>query len=253
MEINNLEKFKNTMASGKTALGACITCYDPSVSELAADAGFDFIWIDMEHSPMTIVDAMHHVMAVRGTDCAPLVRAAWNEPWVLKPILDLAPAGIIIPMVNGLKSAEAAVKACRYPSQGGVRGCAMRRAAGYGKMPVDEYMEISKSDPMVIIQIEHIEAVRNIDEILKVPGIDSICIGPYDLSCSLGKPALFENCEVVGAIEKVCEKTLEAGLLLGAFGSPLSLWKKRGVNWTALTTDTGCLYAGFRNLIQSES
>ena len=250
MEINNLEKFQAKMASGETALGVCVTLYDPSVSELAADAGFDFVWIDMEHSPMTIVDAMHHVMALRGTGCAPLVRVPWNEPWVLKPVLDLAPAGVIIPMVNDAAAAEAAVKACRYPAQGGNRGCAMRRAVGYGKTSVADYMEISRTEPMVIVQIEHVEALRNLDAILRVPGVGSVCVGPYDLSCSLGKPAQFDDPEVVEAIETICRKTLEAGVLLGAFGAPLDVWRKRGVNWTALTTDTGSMYAHFRRLIK---
>lgn len=239
------------MATGKTALGACVTLFDSSVSELAADAGFDFVWIDMEHSPMTIVDVMHHVMAVRGTDCAPLVRVAWNEQWLLKPVLDLAPAGVIIPMVNGAESAAAAVRACKYPAHGGIRGFGTRRAVGYGKMPVDEYMDISKSEPMVIVQVEHIEAVRGIDEIVKVPGIDGICIGPYDLSSSLGKTAQFDDPEVVGAIDKACRKTLEAGLLLGAFGSPLSVWRKRGVHWLCMTCDTSSMFAHFRGLIES--
>jgi 2-keto-3-deoxy-L-rhamnonate aldolase RhmA len=103
MEINNLEKFRDTMA-GRTAIGTVITLSDPAVSELAADAGFDFTWIDAEHAPHTLESIMGHVMAVRGTNCAPLVRVPWNEPGIIKPILDLAPAGVIIPMVNTVTS-----------------------------------------------------------------------------------------------------------------------------------------------------
>ena len=99
MKINNLEHFLSVTDSGKTATGIVITSHDASISELAADCGCDFVWIDLEHSPLTIVDAMHHVMALRGTNCAPFVRVAWNLPYLLKPVLDLAPAAVIVPMV----------------------------------------------------------------------------------------------------------------------------------------------------------
>ncbi len=252
MEINNLGKFQEKTACGKTALGACITSHDSSVSELAGDAGFDFIWIDMEHSPMTIVDAMHHVMAVRGTGCAPFIRVPWNSNFLLKPVLDLAPAGVIIPMINSAGDAEAAVRACRYPSDGGERGFATRRSDGYGRMPLSEYLEHSAREPLVIIQIEHRDAVRNIDEILSVSGIGSICIGPYDLSASYGKTAQFDDPEVADAIDEVREKTLNAGILLGGFCSG-PFWKDRFMNWKTVTVDFAAMFSTFRSLIESGS
>ena len=112
-------------------------------------------------------------MACRGTDCAPLVRVAWNDYAIIKPVLDLAPAGIIVPMVNSAEAAAEVVNSCKYPPRGN-RGCGVRRANRYGSMPLDEYFAKSDSDPMIIIQIEHIDAVKNLDEIQKVPGIDSI-------------------------------------------------------------------------------
>jgi 2-keto-3-deoxy-L-rhamnonate aldolase RhmA len=248
MKINNLEKFREKVKSGETALGTVISSYDSTFSELAADVGFDFIWIDMEHSPMTIVDAMHHVMAVRGTDCAPFIRVPWNVNYLLKPVLDLAPAGVIIPMINDAASAEAAVKACKYPLYGGERGFALRRNSGYGKMPLDKYMANAEHDPLVIIQIEHYEAVKNIDEILQVSGIDSICIGPFDLSASYGKTAQFDDPEILSAIDEVREKTMKAGTMLGGFCSS-PMWKDRFMNWKALTDDTGALAREFRRLI----
>jgi len=252
MEINSLEKFKAKTAAGKTALGVCVTSYDSGVSELAADAGFDFVWIDMEHSPMTIVDAMHHVMAVRGTGCAPFVRVPWNQNFLLKPVLDLAPAGVIVPMVNSAGDAAAAVRACRYPADGGERGFATRRSTGYGRMPLSEYLEHSRREPLVIVQIEHKDAVRNIDEILAVPGIDSVCVGPFDLSASYGKTARFDDPEVSDAIDHVREKTLKAGILLGGFCCG-PFWKDRFMNWKTLTGDFGALFSGFRALIEANA
>ena len=248
MEINHLEKFRSLVEAGNTALGTVITSTDSAVSELAADCGFDFIWIDMEHSPMTIVDAMHHVMALRGTACAPFVRVPWNVNYLLKPVLDLAPAGVIVPMVNSAEAARAAVAACRYPVDGGERGFALRRADGYGKMPLKEYLGHARREPLVIVQVEHREAVENIDGILATPGVDSICIGPFDLSASYGTPGDFTNPEVIAAIDRVREKTLAAGILLGGF-CPGPFWEGRFMHWKALTADTGALARAYRELL----
>ncbi len=236
MSISNYDKFMASIKSGKVCKGLVITLNDLAVSELAGEVGFDFTWIDMEHSPLTIESVMQHVIALKGTDCAPLVRVPWNKAEIIKPILDLAPAGIIIPMVNSADEARAAVQACRYPLTG-IRGCYVRRGTRYGQTPFAEYVKDSESEPMVIIQVETMEAVRNLDEILKVPGIGSICIGPADLSGSMGKLNQLDDPEVNRVIDQICEKVLSLGLLLGAAGSPFEVWKKRGVNWIALASD----------------
>ena len=248
MEINNLEKFLAKVHSGETASGILISSFDAAVSELAADCGCDFVWLDMEHSPLTIVDVMHHVTALRGTDCAPFVRVAWNLPYLLKPVLDLAPAAVIVPMVNTAEDAAAAIRACRYPSEGGERGFSLRRAGGYGREPLDVYLERSRREPLVFVQIEHREAVRNIDAILQLEGLDGICIGPCDLSASYGKTGRFDDPEVAAAIDFVRERALEAGVLLGGF-CPGAFWRDRFMNWKTVGTDFDILAAGTRRLL----
>lgn len=250
MKINNLEKFRGKIARGETAYGTVVTSFDPALVELAADCGMDFIWIDMEHSPLTLPQVMTMVMALRGTDCAPFIRVPWNVNYLLKPVLDLAPAGVIIPMVNTKESAEQAVRACRYPADGGERGFATRRQTGFGAMPLAEYMEISKREPMVILQIEHKEAVENIEEILQVPGIDSICIGPFDLSTSYGKTGQFEDPEIIAAIDRVREKTLASDKLLGGFCSNHAFWGKRKMHWKTVACDTDLFAAAYREQLK---
>ena len=249
MQINNLEKFKSTIASGKTAIGAVVTLTDLSVSECAGDCGLDFIWIDAEHGPLTLDAIKGHVTACRGTGCAPFVRVCDNDPGVLKPVLDLAPAGVIIPMVNSAEQAEAAVAACRYPPRG-IRGCGVRRANRYGADDLFEYLKISDSEPLVIVQIEHVDAVRNLDAILKVPGIDSICVGPCDLSGSMGILCQTEDAELNKVIDEICRKTKAAGKLLGTASAPLSRWQERGVDWMAMGSDWGFMAQGFRNMLR---
>ncbi len=251
MDINNLEKFRAKIRNGGVCVGLVITLADPSVSELAGDAGFDFTWIDAEHAPHTLQTIMTHVMAQRGTGCAPFVRAAWNEWGIIKPILDLAPAGIIIPMVNDREAAELAVANCKYPPAGN-RGFGVRRGAGYGAVPTPEYLRRSDSDPMVIIQIEHINAVKHLDEILKVPGIDSVCIGPCDLSGSMGRLGDVNHPEVLRVIDEVSAKVKRAGLLLGtASGAPFEMWKARGIDWIAPIGDTECLFRHARTILEN--
>ncbi len=248
--MNSLELFLDKVNSGETALGTVICMNNPQVAEMAAYCGFDFVWIDMEHSPITITEALHHMMALRCTGCAPFIRVPWNVNYLLKPVLDLAPAGVIIPMVNDAKAAEAAVRACRYPVHGGERGFATLRNSEYGRIPLGKYMENSAKEPLVIVQIEHKEAVRNIDEILKVEGIGSICIGPYDLSASFGKTGQFDDPEVIDAIDTVREKTLAAGVMLGGFCAT-PFWKHRFMNWKAVCGDADLLAEAFKNKIAS--
>lgn len=250
MQINNLEIFREKLGK-ELCLGMIITLADHVVSEVAGDAGFDFTWIDMEHAALNIETTMAHVMAVRGTDCAPFVRVPVNEPWVIKTVLDIAPAAVIIPMVISVEEAKAAVAACKYPPVG-IRGCGVRRATRYGAIPFDDYLKVAETEPMVIIQIEHIDAVKNLDEILKVPGIDSICVGPCDLSGSMGKLNQLDDPEVNAVIDEVCRKTLEAGLLLGTAGLSQESCIRRGIQWVAVAGDCGMIATTGRDIVKKK-
>ncbi len=252
MDISNLEKFKRKIGADQTAYGCHVSSHDSSVSELVADAGYDFVWLDMEHAAMTMVDAMHHVVATRGTDCCSFIRVPWNASYLIKPVLDLAPAGVIIPMVNTAAEAVSAVKACRYPMDGGERGFALRRNNRYGQTPLSDYLEKSRSEPMVIIQIEHKDAVKNIDEILQVQGIDSVCIGPFDLSCSYNKPGQFDDAEVADAIDEIREKTLKTDVLLGGLCMG-PFWQNRFMHWKTLAGDSGLLYNNLVRLLKNQA
>ena len=241
---NNLDRFRGKIAKGGICLGAVITLSDLTVSELAGDLGFDFLWIDAEHAPHTVDGVMKHIIAARGTGAAPFVRVRCNDPWLIKPVLDLAPAGVIVPMVNSAEEAEAAVEACRYPLNG-IRGCGVRRAVRYGRHDFFEYVKDSETNPLVIVQIEHIDAVKNLDKILKVPGIGSICVGPCDLSGSMGILNRMDDPELNKVIDEICLKTKKAGVMLGTAAGGFARWKARGVDWFAGTSDWGAMAMGF--------
>jgi 2-keto-3-deoxy-L-rhamnonate aldolase RhmA len=249
MKINHLDRLLNTIHSGRVALGAVVTLADCAVGELAGDAGMDFIWIDMEHAPHTLETVQRQVMAVRGTGCAPFVRVPANNPDLIKPVLDLAPAAVIIPMVNSASEAAAAVAACRYPPIG-IRGCGVRRATRYGTEAFPDYLARSEREPMVIIQVEHRQAVDNLDAILQVPELDSICLGPCDLSGSLGILNQIDDPGLNRMLDDVCARVKAAGLLLGTAAGDLPRWRQRGVNYFAGVSDWGAMAATFRNFIK---
>lgn len=238
-------RFAENLQAGKISLGAVITLSDLTVSELAGDCGMDFVWIDAEHAPHTIDGVMKHLIALRGTGCAGLVRVRANDPMLIKPYLDLAPDGVIVPMVNTAEEAEKAVAACRYPLTG-IRGCGVRRAVRYGAVNFFDYVKRSETEPMVIVQIEHVDAVRNLDKILKVPGIGSICVGPCDLSGSMGILNRMDDPELNKVLDEICAKVKKAGLVLGTAAGDFPRWRERGVNWFAGASDWGAMAAGLR-------
>ena len=235
----------SNLEHGRVSIGSVVSMSDLIVSELAGDCGMDFAWIDAEHAPHTIQDVQRHLIALRGTGCAGLVRVRSCDPMLIKPYLDLAPDGIIVPMVNTAEQAAAAVAACRYPTAG-IRGCGVRRAVRYGAEDFFDYVKHSEKWPIVICQIEHIDAIRNLDEILEVPGVDSFCIGPCDLSGSMGILNQTADPELNRIIDEAAAKIKKAGKWLGTAAGDFPRWKERGVDWFAGISDWGAMAAGMR-------
>ena len=250
--VNNIEKIRQRFSDGQVCVGSGVTFSDSAVSELIAEAGYDFTWIDAEHGPLDTHGILQHVMACRGTETAPFVRVRNNDINVIKPVLDLAPAGIIVPQVNSAAEAEAAVRSCRYPPRG-LRGFGPRRGIRFGAMGASEYLQQATDDPIIVIQIEHIDAVNVIDEILAVDGIDIICFGPNDLSGSLHKLGQTNDPEVAAAIDRVADKVNAAQRILGVstFFSPedYTRWIKRGVKWISLNHDASNMFRGSKQVI----
>ena len=253
-DINNIETIRETLTSGRVAIGQGITFGDSAISELIAEAGYDFTWIDMEHAAISLESALHHVVAHRGTSTAPFVRVQQNEVNVIKPVLDLAPAGIIVPQVNSAEQAATAVRACRYPPQG-VRGFGPRRGARFGAVSQPAYLEEVADNPLIVIQIEHAEAVANIDEMLEVPGVDVYCLGPNDLSGSYGKLGQIGDAEIQDAIDLVASRVVAAKKVLGVstFYSPetYARWMQLGVTWINLNVDFANLYRASIEVLQA--
>jgi 2-keto-3-deoxy-L-rhamnonate aldolase RhmA len=242
--MGNLGRFNEKIAAGDTALGANINLIDPAVTELLGDVGYDFLWVDLEHTPLTNERVFQHLIAARGTGAAVFVRIPWNDPILAKPILEMGPDGIIFPNIRTAEEARLAIRSVTYPP-GGIRGFGPMRAIRYGLDDVLEYVGEASSRLWKIIQIEHSQAVENLDEILDVEGIDSIVVGPCDLSGSIGLLGQTDHREVKKLIDTISGKARERNIPFGAgIGyNPATFreWMQRGVNWIALENDYGFL------------
>jgi 2-dehydro-3-deoxyglucarate aldolase/4-hydroxy-2-oxoheptanedioate aldolase len=194
--------------------GTIISMPVPQATEIMADAGFEWVLIDMEHSALGL-DDVHNILNAAGDRLLTIVRVPGNDDIWIKRVLDLGCDGILVPMVNSREAAEAAVTHSLYPPAGS-RSVGVSRAHGYGP-GFREYVSGANSNLIVMLQIEHIEAVRNIDSILSVEGISALFIGPYDLSASMGLTGQVTHPEVVSAIEMVKESCNSAGLPWGIF------------------------------------
>lgn len=198
MKTNTL---KRKLKRREITLGSWITLGNTAVAEIMANAGFEWLVVDMEHSVITLDIAQQLIQVIEGCGAVPLVRVGENNATVIKRVMDAGAYGVIVPMVNTKKQAEAAVNAVKYPPVG-TRGVGLARAQGYGGN-FEEYRDWVNKESIVIAQIEHIDAVNNLESILSVKGIDGCIIGPYDLSASLGVPGKFENRDVSAALKKV--------------------------------------------------
>ena len=173
--------FRHRLREGRPLIGALLQMPLPEVAEIYAHAGYDWLFVDLEHSPMEARQALDIITAVDSrVPC--VVRVPWNDEAHIKKALDIGATGIIVPLVNTVEDAKRAVDRCKYPPQG-VRSVGITRAQRFD-LDFDGYMQRANDEVAVIVQIEHVDAARNIDAILDVPGIDGVFVGPFDLSAS---------------------------------------------------------------------
>ena len=211
-------RVKGILKEGKKTAGAWLQLCSPMTAEIMSRACFDWLMIDMEHGPGDVLTLIAQIQAMNGSGVVPFVRAPWNDFVAIKRILDAGTYGVMIPYVNTKGDAEAAVRACKYPPEG-IRGIAgSPRAAGYGQN-VKEYFARANSEVLVIVQIETVQAASNIEEIMEVPGVDVVFIGPMDLATSMGYLGNPNHPEVQNVITGVERKVLKAKKVLGTISS----------------------------------
>lgn len=235
---------KEKICNGESAIGTFVKLTDPAVPELLALAGFDFFVLDTEH---VAVDREQLTNIVRAADAAgitPIVRVRENQQVEILQNLDLGYAGVQVPNVDTAQEARDLVSYVKYTPLG-VRGLSPSvRACGYGTCGVQEYIDTANANTMVIAHCETRACVENLDQVLKVQGLDVVFIGPMDLSQSYGVPGNTADPEVKMAIETVTAKTLAAGKAVGTVAGTPEAAKAliaKGVQYILLASDQGMI------------
>tara|TARA_B110000046_G_scaffold174029_1_gene197321 strand:- start:8642 stop:9427 length:786 start_codon:yes stop_codon:yes gene_type:complete len=192
---------KEKLQNKELSIGSWLTIPHQAVIEIMSTAGFEWLTIDMEHSPISIETIMNLIGHIQGNGMQALVRVSKNEEVAIKRVLDAGADGVIVPMIKNKEEAIEAVSFVKYPPLG-KRGVGLNRAQKYGTA-FDTYQDWVKNNAVVIAQIEHIDAVNNLEDIFSVPGIDGIIVGPYDLSASMGFPGEYDREDVKEALERI--------------------------------------------------
>ena len=230
---------------------------EPVIPELMGMQGFDFLWIDTEHSAIDRKDLNAMILAAHAADVAVLVRVHACEPVFTKAVLEMGPDGIIFPNVRNVEEARLAVASVRYPPDG-IRGFGPQRANRYGAIPMNEWLASESKKVWCIPQIEDYRAVDNLEAILAVPGIDALMCGPNDLSGSLGKLTQMGDPEVKRYLDLYVAKGRAAGVPVGtSFGyggqgdDAIREWIKRGVDYICVGGDLNYLKNGASHMYQT--
>ena len=242
-----MAQFKEKLARGEYVFGPWISISDPVVIEIIGRTGFDFMLIDGEHSPFNETGLRDALIACDSAGCEAVVRVRGNEEPRIKLALDLGAHGVLVPMVSSVEDARRAVSAAKYPPLGG-RGLAPWRASDYYRN-YDAYVAGANDATALIIQIEHKDAVEAIDDIIAVPGVDAIFVGPADLSASYGHGTNTANPDTAAAIERVAEACRATGMAMAIDAASTEVITQRGAlgfRFFTIGADIGYLDEGAR-------
>lgn len=243
---------KTKLTHGAATVGSWTMIGHSAVAEILARAGFDWVVLDVEHGVMDWPRVLGQVQAVQGAGCAAICRLPVNTPEHFKWALDSGAEGVMVPMVQTAEEARRAVASAKYPPAG-MRGVGVCRAHGYGA-DFQGYVDRANDETLVVLQIEHIDAVHNIEAICKVVGVDAVFVGPYDLSGSMGLMGQTAHPDVEQAVRHVLEvaqaSDVAPGLLI-AEPRPGELAQRmaEGFRFIAIGLDTLMLVRAAQGLV----
>ena len=234
--------FKRKIATTEVAYGTWLQAASPTNAELLGAVGYDFMVVDMEHSPIEFPQVVELLRTIAGVGASAVTRVPWNDAVLIKRALDAGVQTLLLPFVQDAAQAKAAIAATRYPPQG-IRGVAgMTRASRYGA--VDNYLARAADELCVIVQVETASALRELDAILAVPGLDSVFVGPSDLAASMGHLGDPLHADVQRAIEDAAKRCRAAGKPCGCLGSnpqTTARYRDYGYHWMAMGSDVAML------------
>lgn len=244
------QKLIQKMASRELLFGTVLTSGSPLITEMIAQCGFDILWLDMEHSAIGIESLLNNMMAARSGGTPAWVRVPWNDPVRVKPVIDMGADGIIFPFIRTVEDAKLAIASCTFPPEG-IRGYGPLRALDYGRITQAEFVKSTYRDCKRILQIEHIDAVNNLEKIASLEGIDGFIVGPNDLSGSVGKLGLLYDEELMNLYCRIGNILKEAGKPAGIFtggysghldSEAIQCWIDMGYNMFFTSSDCGMVF-----------
>lgn len=243
---------KEKLRNGEPVRGGWIMIGHPSVAELMAGEGFDFLGVDLEHTTIGIDGFHRSALAVKGTGVDLLARLPANDPVIAKQVLDAGASGIIVPNVNSIEEARRAVGMARFPPAG-FRGASFCRASDLGR-DFDRYFARHNDEVLVVVMLEHVDAVKNADAIVATQGIDATLIGPYDLSASMGRPGALDHPDVRAAQQTILEACRRHGVPAGIHvvavdAAQVEERVRQGFRFLACSIDTEFILAGCRAVL----
>ncbi|MFH1981788.1 MAG: aldolase/citrate lyase family protein [Pseudomonadota bacterium] len=242
--------FKEKLTRGERLMGTVVTLPVPEIAEILRLAGFDWLFVDMEHGAMDVREAQMVLAAAGDTPC--VVRVPANDAVWIKKCLDIGAAGIMVPLIRTAGDARDAVRWCKYPPEG-ERSVGIARAQGYG-MSFTQYVSRANAEIALILQIEHIDAVNDLEAIVAVAGIDALFVGPFDLSASMGKTGRISDPAVQAAIARVTRCAQGAGIALGIFSATaeaVAPHLENGYTLAAVGMDTMILGHGVAEILKA--
>ena len=232
-------------------IGATVTVPNVDTALALANAGFDFLWIEMEHAPISLESLREILLATRGARAVPITRVPANEAWLAKRVLDAGSLGVIFPFTSTREQAERAVASCRYPPLG-VRGFGPGLAMSRYGLGASDYVKFANENVAVIVIIEQKEAVENVEAIASVPGIDVLFVGVNDLSYSLGVGGRTTDPLVEQALVKVLEAGRRHGIAVGyPTGNPEEINRRiaQGFRFFQASSDVGLMGGAARDML----
>lgn len=241
---------KQLLAEGKPAIGAVISTNSVEIAAHTASLGFDFLWFEMEHSPITLESLRNVILATRGLKAIPIARPPVNELWQAKRVLDAGALGVIFPFTSSAALARQAAAACRYPPLG-LRGSGASLAQLRWPAP-EGYYSFADREVLVITMIEDVDGLENIEAIASTPGIDVLFIGPSDLSFSLGLRGAQDHPKLRAAISRIVRAAKRHGKVAGRPALTrrnLAIYIRQGFQFFMTRTDLELVTAGARDLL----
>lgn len=240
------------LKQGEASIGSWLTLPDPIAAHLMARTGFDWLTVELEHTPITMQTAAESFAIISACGTTPLARVPWNSVENIKRVLDTGAWGIVVPMVNSRAEAEAVVAAARYAPQGNRSVGGQLHAANFDTDPASYYAN-ANDEILVVIMAEHIHAIEAADDILSVPGIDAVFIGPNDLHNSMGLKPVFDsdNKQFVDAVQHIVDTAKKYNIAPGIHVSDSTAAKKRieqGFQFVAVASEAGMMLAKAREI-----